>query len=79
VLGKASLTLLREDQLPVREDVELAVLARCLGRVVACLLQLGRETRGPFVIARSDGAVVDLDLHVFLNDRPSQNVPNAPA
>jgi hypothetical protein len=27
------------------------------------LVQLGRETRGPFVVPASDGAIVDLDGH----------------
>jgi hypothetical protein len=31
--------------------------------VVGTLGQLGRETRGPAVIAVSDGAEEDLDLH----------------
>jgi hypothetical protein len=33
--------------------------------VSGALVQLGRETRGPAVIAVSDGAVEDLDLHVL--------------
>jgi hypothetical protein len=32
--------------------------------VSGALVQLGRETRGPAVIAVSDGAVKDLDLHL---------------
>jgi hypothetical protein len=32
--------------------------------VSGALVQLGRETRGPAVIAVSDGAVEDLDLHL---------------
>jgi hypothetical protein len=64
VLREASLLLLREHELPVREDVELPVPA--LDRVgigSESLRQLGRETRGPAVVAVSDGAVVDLDAH----------------
>jgi hypothetical protein len=64
VLGEAAFLLLAEDQLSVHEHVELAVLARDDLRLVRRpLVELGRETRGPAVIAVSDGAVVDLDLH----------------
>jgi hypothetical protein len=64
VLGKSSLALLREEELPVGEHIELTLCA--LDR--ACrdsrpLDDLGRETRGPAVVAASDGAVVDLDGH----------------
>jgi hypothetical protein len=59
------LLLLGEEQLPVGDDVELTLLARDgLGLVSGGLVQLGRETRGPAVIAVSDGAVEDLDLHL---------------
>jgi hypothetical protein len=62
VLGEAPRALLGEDQLPVGEHVELALLAREDLRLVLRLrVELGRETRGPAVIAVSDGAVVDLD------------------
>jgi hypothetical protein len=65
VLREAAFLLLREDQVPVGDDVELALFARDgLGLVSGALVQLGRETRGPAVIAVSDGAVEDLDLHV---------------
>jgi hypothetical protein len=64
VLREAAFLLLRKDQLPVGDDVELALLSRHgLGVVSGALIQLGRETRGPAVIAVSDGAVEDLDLH----------------
>ena len=64
MLGKAAFALLREDQLAVGDDVELTRLAGDgLGVVRRLFVQLGRETRGPAVIAVSDGAVVDLDLH----------------
>ena len=64
MLREAAFLLLREDQAPVGDDVELALFARDgLGLVSGALVQLGRETRGPAVIAVSDGAVVDLDLH----------------
>jgi len=59
----ASELLLREDQLAVGDHVELAVLALVDRRFVTASVQFGRETRGPFVVAASDRAVVDLDLH----------------
>jgi hypothetical protein len=64
VLGEATLPLLAEDQFPFGDDVELALFAGeglCLVRRL--LVQLGRETRSPAVIAVSDGAVQDLDSH----------------
>ncbi len=65
VLREAAFLLLREDQVPVGDDVELTLRARDgLGLVSGALVQLGRETRGPAVIAVSDGAVEDLDPHV---------------
>src|SRR2546427_6176383 len=71
VLGEAALALLGKDQRAVRDDVELALRARDRLRLVRRLLaQLGRETRSPSVIAVSDGAVVDLDLH------PCTSLPN---
>jgi hypothetical protein len=64
VLWEAALALLAEDQLAVGEDVELTTFAGNDLRLVRRLgVELGRETRGPAVIAVSDGAVVDLDLH----------------
>ena len=63
MLGEAALALLAEDQLPVGENVELALLAGdnlCLVRRFP--IELGRETRSPAVIAVSDGAVIDLDV-----------------
>jgi len=64
VLGEAAFALLREHQPSVGEHVELALRAfGRLGLVLRLLVDLGRETRGPAVIAVSDGAVVDLDLH----------------
>jgi hypothetical protein len=60
MLRKTAGLLLREDQLPVREHVELPVAARLdLGRMLGLGVQLGRETRGPIVVAISDGAVED--------------------
>jgi len=65
VLREAAFLLLREDQAPVGDDVELTLLTRHdLGLVSGALVQRGRETRGPAVIAVSDGAVEDLDPHV---------------
>jgi hypothetical protein len=65
VLREAAFLLLREDQLSVGDNVELARLPRhSLGVVSGAPVQLGRETRSPAVIAVSDGAVENLDLHV---------------
>jgi len=65
MVREAAFLLLREDQAPVGDDVELTLLTRHdLGLVSGALLQLGRETRSPAVIAVSDGAVEDLDLHL---------------
>jgi hypothetical protein len=54
--------LLREDDFAVGKDVVLALRALFDLRVVLGLgVQLGRETRGPRVVAVSDGAVLDQD------------------
>jgi hypothetical protein len=64
VLRKSSLSLLREQEPAVGEHVELALGSLDRASVVfRPLLDLGRETRGPPVVARSDGAVVDLHAH----------------
>jgi hypothetical protein len=64
VLREAARLVLREDELAVEDDVELPVLARRDGRGgVPRTLDLGGETRRPLVVARSDRAVEDLDLH----------------
>lgn len=64
MLGEAVLALLREEEPPVRDDVELALAAGNRPGVEADTIgYLGRETRGPPVVALSDGAVVDLDAH----------------
>ena len=55
--------MLGEDEATVDEDVELPPLSGDRGRVVALRYELGRETRGPFVVARSGRAVEDLDRH----------------
>ena len=54
--------MLREDERSVGDDVVLALCAGDRLRFVPCVVQLGRETRGPFVIAASDGAVEDFDV-----------------
>jgi hypothetical protein len=63
VLREAPLLLLREDELSVRHHVVLALLALFdLRLVLGLVVQLGRETRGPCVVAVSDGAVLDQNL-----------------
>ena len=62
MIGEAADLLLRVDHRPVREHVELAFrpfLDRSL--VLRLVIQLGRETRGPGVVAVSDGAILDED------------------
>ena len=62
MLGEPALALLGEDQPAVGDDVELALLTRDGRRLVRrSVAELGRETRGPAVVAVSDGAVEDLD------------------
>jgi hypothetical protein len=64
VLGEAPLLLLREQEPAVRDHVELALLALDGGSLVLRRpVDLGRETRGPAVIAVSDGAIKDADFH----------------
>jgi hypothetical protein len=55
--------LFREHEVAVREDVELAGASGLDCRVEALVCQFGRETRGPAVVAASDGAIPDLDAH----------------
>jgi hypothetical protein len=70
VLRKPPFLLLREDQLAVQQHVVLALGAFLdLGVVLRLGVQLGRETRGPCVVAVSDGAVLDQDL------RHAENLP----
>jgi hypothetical protein len=57
------LFLLREDERPVAQHVELTLSPLLDRGVVSLVLQLDRETRGPFVVAVSDGAIEDLDAH----------------
>jgi hypothetical protein len=62
VFREPTFLLLREDQRIVGEHVVLALLALFdLGLVLRLGVQLGRETRGPRVVAVSDGAVLDQD------------------
>jgi hypothetical protein len=63
VLGKAAGLLLGEDELAVAHDVELPFAAGDVSCGDAVCFQLGHETRGPLVVARSGRAVVDLDSH----------------
>jgi hypothetical protein len=61
-LGETAVPLFRERQLVIDQYVELALLTRShLGRMHGSV-QLGHETRGPFVIAPSDGAVEDANV-----------------
>jgi len=63
VLGEAPLLLLREDQPLVGAHVELALLAFDRLGFETLAIQLGRETRGPFVVTVSDRAVENCDAH----------------
>lgn len=72
MLREAPLALLREDQVAVAQDVELAVLAGNRLRGDPGSLDLGRETRGPAVVAASGGAVVDLDGHAPEGTGPAE-------
>jgi RNA polymerase sigma factor (sigma-70 family) len=63
LVRESVLPLLREDERAVAHDVELALRALADRRVEALGIQLGRETRGPPVVAASDRAVEDLDAH----------------
>ena len=63
MLGEAPFLLLGEDERSVREHVVLTLGALFdLGFVLGLVVQLGRETRGPCVVAVSDRAVLDQDL-----------------
>jgi hypothetical protein len=55
--------VLGEDEPAAVQDVELPRPALRDRRVEPLLRQLGRETRGPAVVAASDGAIEDLDTH----------------
>jgi len=56
--------VLREDELAVPDDVELARRPRSDGGIESLVVELGCETRGPAVVPASDGAIQDLDAHV---------------
>jgi hypothetical protein len=71
VLGKATELLLGEDELAVVQDVELPLAARDRAGIEPLGVELGRETRGPAVVAASGGAVVDLDAHRTLTLPPA--------
>ena len=63
-LGKAAPFVLGEHTPPIDEDVELASPPRRHLRVDAeCVGELGRETRGPYVVAASGRAEEDFDAH----------------
>ena len=63
MLREPAFLLLRKDELAVRKHVVLGLGALFdLGLVLGLVVQLGRETRGPCVVAVSDGAVLDQDL-----------------
>ena len=63
MVGKAALRLLGEDRFPVHQHIELAVATLLdRGLVIRLGVQLGRETRGPFVIAVSDRAVLNQNV-----------------
>jgi hypothetical protein len=63
VLREPTFPLLREDELTVHEHVVLALGPFFdVGLVLGLVVQLGRETRGPCVVAVSDGAVLDQNL-----------------
>jgi len=55
--------VLGEHERAVAHDVELAVRAGADGGLETFSVQLGRETRGPAVVAASDRAIEDLDAH----------------
>jgi hypothetical protein len=67
-LREAAFALLGEDQLALPEHVELPFRALFdLGLVLGLGVQLDRETRGPRVVAVSDGAVLDEDARHAVN------------
>ena len=63
MLGEAAGGLLREDELVLDDDVELTPPAPYRGCAVSVQsVDLGRETRGPCVVAASGRAVKDADV-----------------
>ena len=70
MLREPTFLLLREDELAVFEHVKLPLRALLdLGLVLRLGVQLGRETRGPRVVAVSDRAV--LDEHARHGEKPT--------
>jgi len=66
--------MLREEDPPVRDDVELPRRAGDgRGRDAELLRDLGRETRGARVVAASGRAVVDLHRHGFEDYPPVES------
>ncbi len=71
MLGETARFLLREEDLAIDDDVELTLASGLvLGFVLRLLVQLGRETRGPVVVAISDRAV--LDQNVRHGEKPTR-------
>jgi len=68
--------LLREDESSVCEDVELRALPGLRRGIDPLRAKLGRDTRGPLVVAASDGAIADLDGHPA-KTTPSLESPDA--
>lgn len=63
MLREAAFPLLGEDEPPLAEHVELAGRAGPRRGIDPPLMQRGRETRSPRVVAASDRAVDDFHLH----------------
>ena len=61
--GSARARASRRPGCAVRDHVELPLAAGNRLGGETRVVELGHETRSPFVVARSGGAVVDLDLH----------------
>jgi hypothetical protein len=78
VLREPAFPLLREEQRSVGQHVELPIAARLdLGSVLGLGVQLGRETRGPIVVAISDGAVLDQDVGHGMNATSGAAAPGS--
>jgi hypothetical protein len=76
LVGKPTGLGFREDQVAVGQDVELALASRRgLGLEARLVVNGGRETRGPSVVAASGGAVEDLDGHESQSTTP--RIPGA--
>jgi hypothetical protein len=71
-LREAAGFLLREEHRPVAYHVVLAALSLCdVRRRQPGALDLGGETRRPLVVAASDRAVVDSDVHDAIVHAPA--------